>query len=621
MGYAAEQAEDFGGELVTVDDLQVAAAAAAAAMGESSSEEETSSGSEEESDDSSDDDRDNSSSGSSSSSEDEAEQVAPAAEGHGIEYLAAVNAEEFEEESDLDSDDDEEILEIHSYEDLRRVVDQMDSGGGAGFGNGDEDAGHDNGGGGTGPSAAEALFGDVPLPLLDNINITSDDAITLAGTVLSIIEGTVVVRAAPGSRALNEGSILVLEDRSILGVVEDIFGPVQAPLYALRYIGNSTSNVAAKGEVAKKEESENENDKEEEQQEQKQNALGERVELETPEDAVGTAQEAENKVKPGIVPLLQQELPALESKVYSVDRFADFVAEENLRVKGYDGDLAEETGVELAATGGVIDPEQEFSDDEAEAQYKRKLKAKRKANGAREVAVSHDETGTAAAAAAGKQSSSSRQRSTSNNTIGGGANTTYGRGRGGRGGGGRGGGPYQPKYNNGNYYYGGGGGQQPYPHQFPQQGQYIQQGGYPGGVYQQPHPPPPSYSFPQLLGGGGGAYYPPGPPPPPGKHPHQHQQQYIPGHQGPPQLLGQYYAQGAPQYYPPHPQQQRQMGGNGGGGKQFHANATAGQFRAISLQPHHVHPGYTGGAFAPRPPPPQGAGVAGEGPSPPPLGQ
>ena len=43
MGYAPDQAEEFGGELASVDDLQVAAAAAAAAMGE---EEETSSSSE-----------------------------------------------------------------------------------------------------------------------------------------------------------------------------------------------------------------------------------------------------------------------------------------------------------------------------------------------------------------------------------------------------------------------------------------------------------------------------------------------------------------------------------------------------------------------------------------------
>jgi H/ACA ribonucleoprotein complex non-core subunit NAF1 len=625
-GYAAEQAAEFGGELVSVDDLQVAAAAAAAAMGESSSEEETSSSSEEDS--SSDEDDGDSSSGSISSSEDEATEPAPADQGD-INYLAAINEnaqseEESEEEgSDLDSDDDEDIVEIHSYEDLRRVVDQMESGGGRfGGDGGDEDGGH--GFGGTGPSASEALFGNVPIPLLDNINITSDDSITLAGTVLSIIEGTVVVRAAPGSRALNEGSILVLEDRTIIGTVEDIFGPVQAPLYALRYIKTEKPKIVE--------------EEEEEEEEAKMVVEGEEK---IDEQLVGGDEKLE-KEEHGAVPVPTQPDAAVatdtttaiskqeilpESKVYSVDHLADFVAEEKLRVKGYDGDLADEAAIAAGGVGGttpglLIDPEQEFSDDEAEAQYKRKLKAKRKANA----------TG-AAAAAAGAQASPtdggeiaankqpSRQRNMNNFS---GNTASFGRGRGGRGGGrdggggGRGGGrgrggPYQSNNNNtyGNY--------QQYPQQqqqqqFPPQ-HYMHQGGYPGpGGYpqqQQQHlPPPPPYAFPQ--GGGGGGYYPPqGPPPPPGHH-HPH---FHPGQPqgGPPQYLGQYYAQGAPQYYPPHPHQQRPMGG---GQQQFQANATAGQFGAISLQPHHVHPGYPGGPpGGPRPPFPQG-GAAGEAPRP-----
>lgn len=39
------------------------------------------------------------------------------------------------------------------------------------------------------------------------------------------------------TRPLDEGSILCLEDRTVLGRVEEVFGPVKAPLYALRYAG------------------------------------------------------------------------------------------------------------------------------------------------------------------------------------------------------------------------------------------------------------------------------------------------------------------------------------------------------------------------------------------------
>lgn len=38
-----------------------------------------------------------------------------------------------------------------------------------------------------------------------------------------------------GCRTLAEGSVLCLDDRTPLGRVEDVFGPVKSPFYALRY--------------------------------------------------------------------------------------------------------------------------------------------------------------------------------------------------------------------------------------------------------------------------------------------------------------------------------------------------------------------------------------------------
>ena len=364
----------------------------------------------------------------------------------------------------------------------------------------------DDGAGGAGPSAAEALFGDAPLPSL-GIEISSEDSISLAGSVLSVIEGTIVVRAAPGSRALNEGSFLVLEDRTIIGAVEDIFGPVQAPLYALRYNPGSASVTTT-----------------------------------------------EQGGKDDGLPSVELKL-APDVKLFSVDKLAQFVAEEDFRVKGYDGDVAEE------AEGAPGDVDQQFSDDEAEAMYKRKLKAKRKGERA--------ERGDGAGG-----SKPTRLKGPSG-----------GRSRGG-GGGGRGMGHSNAAQNQ-------------------SQGHQSFQGLHSG--QQQSYPYPGGYAHQGQFMNPHGSFH--------GAVPQQ--QQY---HPGPPQYLGQYYAQG-------------NMGGGGGGpmmmppqgaqffpphGGQFQAHSTAGQLGAMSLQPHHVLPfggqpqgpprgggrGRGGAPGQPRPPPP-----------------
>ncbi len=49
-----------------------------------------------------------------------------------------------------------------------------------------------------------------------------------------------------GGRVFDEGAVLVLaEGRAPLGRVEDVFGPVTAPLYALRYSGQGELPPAA----------------------------------------------------------------------------------------------------------------------------------------------------------------------------------------------------------------------------------------------------------------------------------------------------------------------------------------------------------------------------------------
>lgn len=45
------------------------------------------------------------------------------------------------------------------------------------------------------------------------------------------------MQAPVDAKVLDEGSVLCLEDRHLLGKIEEILGPVAEPLYFLRYAG------------------------------------------------------------------------------------------------------------------------------------------------------------------------------------------------------------------------------------------------------------------------------------------------------------------------------------------------------------------------------------------------
>ena len=77
-----------------------------------------------------------------------------------------------------------------------------------------------------------------PLERLD-INIPDDSPLHPAGTLTSVVEGCLVVQGASGAAPLDVGSALCTADRLLLGVIEDIFGPVNAPLYVLRFSGGT----------------------------------------------------------------------------------------------------------------------------------------------------------------------------------------------------------------------------------------------------------------------------------------------------------------------------------------------------------------------------------------------
>ncbi|KAI8093812.1 Gar1/Naf1 RNA binding region-domain-containing protein [Halteromyces radiatus] len=62
-----------------------------------------------------------------------------------------------------------------------------------------------------------------------------DTEIRPVGEIFSVIDKTVVVQSRPGLAVLDMESLLVFEDRVMLGEVFETFGPVERPFYSVRF--------------------------------------------------------------------------------------------------------------------------------------------------------------------------------------------------------------------------------------------------------------------------------------------------------------------------------------------------------------------------------------------------
>ena len=101
-----------------------------------------------------------------------------------------------------------------------------------------EDGGYDNSPSVCAPHRSKnEISEDEAEPDKPNILLTQDMAIKPVGFVKSIVGKLVLVEASdPGhQRVLGEGSVLALEDRTILGVINEVFGRVEMPLYTVRF--------------------------------------------------------------------------------------------------------------------------------------------------------------------------------------------------------------------------------------------------------------------------------------------------------------------------------------------------------------------------------------------------
>ena len=204
-------------------------------------------------------------------------------------------------DSSDESDEEDDDYPILSPEEQVRILMQAEGG------SDDEGEGKGRSGGSYMKTTNERPEEIPPVP---DISVSPDMKIVLLGQVETVVENIVLVKASISGeyQVLESNSILCLEDRAVIGVVSEILGRVEQPLYAIRF-----------------------------QDPAKINEFG---------------------LSPG-------------KPVFYVEKHAVFVFTQPLRsVKGSDASNFhdEEVG----------DEEAEFSNDEAEADYKRKLKLRQK---------------------------------------------------------------------------------------------------------------------------------------------------------------------------------------------------------------------------------------------------
>ena len=72
-----------------------------------------------------------------------------------------------------------------------------------------------------------------------------EEALVAVGEVISVVGDVVVVQSLPGLEPMDEASVLCLETRQGLGAIEEVFGPVAAPLYAMRVPAARRSGAAS----------------------------------------------------------------------------------------------------------------------------------------------------------------------------------------------------------------------------------------------------------------------------------------------------------------------------------------------------------------------------------------
>ncbi|KAK3643106.1 hypothetical protein LTR56_004945 [Elasticomyces elasticus] len=184
----------------------------------------------------------------------------------------------------------------------------------------------------------------VPKP---DVVVTEDMKITLLGTVERAVENTILIKGVTSGeyRVLEYGSLLCTQDRKVIGVVGETIGRVQQPYYSVSFTNMDDIKATLAPVVAV-------------------------AELPSPPASEGV-ESAE--LEPVEAEKSEQEVAKVDVNVegvqiFYVDSHSTFVFTQPLKgLKGTDASNIHDEE--------VAEEEMEFSDDEAEAEYKRMKKA------------------------------------------------------------------------------------------------------------------------------------------------------------------------------------------------------------------------------------------------------
>ncbi|KAG8942609.1 hypothetical protein FRC04_003596 [Tulasnella sp. 424] len=94
----------------------------------------------------------------------------------------------------------------------------------------------------------EVVDPDVAPPSIERVG--DDEILEIVGEVMSVIGSVVVVKGQPGSgveKVLDTGSLLVWDDRHVLGEVFETFGPTHLPLYSIRLPSSPSKSIFTVG--------------------------------------------------------------------------------------------------------------------------------------------------------------------------------------------------------------------------------------------------------------------------------------------------------------------------------------------------------------------------------------
>jgi H/ACA ribonucleoprotein complex non-core subunit NAF1 len=147
--------------------------------------------------------------------------------------------------SSEDDSDDEDAYELLGPEEQARIL--MEEGGGS-----DDEGGANKGARGSG--AQLRTKNEIPEEVIPkpDVTVTPDMKIFELGAVEGVIESIALIKANTSGeyRVLESGSVLCLEDKSVIGAVAETIGRVEQPLYTIRFT-NATELAEAGVEVGK----------------------------------------------------------------------------------------------------------------------------------------------------------------------------------------------------------------------------------------------------------------------------------------------------------------------------------------------------------------------------------